>query len=74
MEIRAHTTEQEAELLESARSRIFWTSNGSNITPGELQETVVARANADGGEAVIGLDDEYLCRTPVDRFHELSKS
>ena len=38
------------------------------ITPGKLQETVTALANADGGEIIIGLDDD-IRRSPIDRFH-----
>ena len=40
----------------------------ASITPGKLQETVVALANADGGEVIIGLDDD-IHRAPVDRFN-----
>ena len=40
----------------------------ASITPGKLQETVVALANADGGELIIGLDGD-IRRSPVERFH-----
>lgn len=40
----------------------------ASIMPGKLQETVVALANADGGEVIVGLDDD-MSRSPVDRFY-----
>jgi len=67
MEIRTYTAEQEAELLSREESH-FLDFKRASITPGKLQETVVALANADGGEVVIGLDDD-IRRAPVDRFY-----
>ena len=57
MEIRTYTAEQEAELLNREESH-FLDFKRASIMPGKLQETVVALANADGGEVVIGLDDD----------------
>ena len=49
METRTYTAEQEAELLSREESH-FLDFKRASITPGKLQETVVALANADGGE------------------------
>ena len=67
METRTYTAEQEVELLSRDESH-FLDFKRASITPGKLQETVVALANADGGEVVIGLDDD-IRRAPGDRFH-----
>src|SRR5215831_19479205 len=67
METRIYTEEQEAELLRREESH-FLDFKRADIIPGKLQETVVALANADGGEIVIGLDDD-IRRSPSDRFH-----
>jgi ATP-dependent DNA helicase RecG len=67
MEIRTYTADQEAEMLRREESH-FLDFKRASITPGKLQETVVALANADGGELIIGLDDD-ISRSPVDRFH-----
>ena len=67
METRTYTAEQEKEMLRREESH-FLDFKRASITPGKLQETVVALANADGGEVIIGLDDD-IHRSPVDRFH-----
>ena len=67
MDTRTYTAEQEAEMLRREESH-FLDFKRASITPGKLQETVVALANADGGEVIIGLDDD-IRRSPVDRFH-----
>jgi len=67
MEIKTYTAEQEAEMLRREESH-FLDFKRADITPGKLQETVVALANADGGEVIIGLDHD-IRRSPVDRFH-----
>ena len=53
MEIRTYTAEQEVELLNREESH-FLDFKRASITPGKLQETVVALANADGGEVPRG--------------------
>ena len=67
METRTYTSEQEAEMLRREESH-FLDFKRASITPSKLQETVVALANADGGEVIIGLDDD-IRRSPVERFH-----
>jgi ATP-dependent DNA helicase RecG len=67
METRNYTAEQEAEMLRREESH-FLDFKRAIITPGKLQETVTALANADGGEIIIGLDDD-IRRSPIDRFH-----
>jgi ATP-dependent DNA helicase RecG len=67
MDSRTYTAEQEAEMLRREESH-FLDFKRASITPGKLQETVVALANADGGEVIIGLDDDIRL-SPVDRFH-----
>ena len=67
METRTYTAEQEAEMLRREESH-FLDFKRADITPGKLQETVVALANSDGGEVIIGLDHD-IRRSPVDRFH-----
>jgi len=67
MEIRVYTVEQEAEMLRREESH-FLDFKRASIAPGKLQETMVAFANADGGEVIIGLDDDTRL-APTDRFH-----
>ncbi|HEX5607076.1 MAG TPA: ATP-binding protein, partial [Candidatus Binatia bacterium] len=72
METRNYTAEQEAEMLRREESHHFLDFKRAIITPGKLQETVTALANADGGEIIIGLDDD-IRRSPIDRFHGFPK-
>jgi ATP-dependent DNA helicase RecG len=72
METRTYTAEQEAEMLRREESH-FLDFKRASITPGKLQETVVALANADGGEVIIGLDDD-IRRSPMERFHGFSNT
>ena len=56
MEIQKYFPEQEADLLSRNESHFFDCKRAA-IMPAKLQETLVAFANADGGEIIIGLDD-----------------
>ena len=67
METRTYTAEQEAEMLHREESH-FLDFKRASIKPSKLQETVVALANADGGDVIIGLDDDVRS-LPADRFH-----
>jgi ATP-dependent DNA helicase RecG len=66
METREYTAEQESELLARTESH-FLDFKRAAIKPGKLQETLVALANADGGEVVIGLDDD-VSKPAAERF------
>lgn len=70
MDTQSYSPEQEAELLRREESH-FLDLKRAAIKPGKLQETLVAFANADGGEVIIGLDDD-LVSPPTDRFHGFS--
>jgi ATP-dependent DNA helicase RecG len=67
VETRAFTREQESELLRREESH-FLDFKRASIAPAKLQATLVALANADGGEVVIGLDDD-VSAPPKQRFH-----
>jgi len=71
MDIREYNADQEAELLRREESH-FLDFKRSNIAPGKLQETIVAFANADGGEVIVGIDDD-LTLPPERRFYGFSK-
>lgn len=60
--------EQELKNLLLKREDHFFDFKSKRIKPATLQETFVAFANADGGELIIGIEDEKVSGQRVDPF------
>ena len=60
--------EQDLQNLLLKREDHFFDFKSKRIKPATLQETFVAFANADGGELIIGIEDEKVSGQRVDPF------
>jgi len=62
-------SEQEFKKITTRKEDLFYDRKGSAIQPKDLQKTIIAFANSEGGNIDIGIDDNKNC----DGFNEMSK-